>query len=402
MPEVQLSPLAQKFQNLEQQLNGQIKERHDVVHGLMIALLAKKHLLMLGPPGTAKSLAAREISSRIQGCNYFEYLLTRFTTPDELFGPFSMRALEEDRYYRITQGKLPNAHIAFIDEVYKGSSAIANTLLTLINERLFHNDGAASPVPLQTLVAASNELPAESEELAAFHDRFLLKYEVQYIVERGSFTLMLQGSKDLPESEKIKFSMEELGQAQKEAMEVQVTGEVHNLINKVRFELQKEGVVVSDRVFNTSQDLVKAESWLMGMKQTPAEALAICQHAYWDEPKKMRDVKMTVLRASSKELLAIEKAYEQASELIRPKTSLDDETSEIKESLETRKKLAKVVKVLDENIKALEKKNLPVFKYKTMLEAAKHRLQDISGELLGEEMDAILQDSAKNAKKKGK
>jgi len=276
---------------------------------------------------------------------------------------------------------------------YKGSSAIANTLLTAINERIFHNDGKPEMIPLQTLIAASNELPAESEELAAFHDRFLLKYEVKYIFERGSFLRMLSGYSI--QGETTSLSMDELAACQEEVRAVTVTDEVRTLVDKIRFELQKEGIIVSDRVFNTSQDLVKAETWLMGLKETPPEALAICQHAYWDEPKKSRNVKMTVLRASSKEMLAIEQAYEEAQDLIRVKTKMDDETSELKEGLETRKKLQKIVKVLAEGIEFFEKKKLPSFKYKSMLEAARFRLQTIDADLMGEDMETIT-------KKKGK
>jgi MoxR-like ATPase len=399
-----MSAVLEKFKKIEEELNEVFFERHDIVRGVLVAMLARKHVLMLGAPGTAKSFLAREISKRILNCIYFEYLLTRFTTPEELFGPFSLKGLQEDRHFRITQGKMPECHVAFIDEVYKGSSAIANSLLTIINERIFHNNGNPQKVPLQTVVAASNELPADSEELAAFHDRFLLKYEIKAIRERGSFIQMLKNADSYvvpgtiqasmagmkgKEEERTTLTAEELEEAQKEVMQTKVTDEVRELIEKIRFQLQKDGILVSDRVFCTSQDLVKAESWLMGHTETPAEALSICQHCYWDDPKNQRDVKMTVLRASSKELLAIEKAYEEAMELIRPKTKLDDETNEIKEGLETRKKLSKIVRVFQDNIKLLEKKKLPVFKYQTMLEAAKHRLQAISADLMGEEMEAL-------------
>ena len=379
--------IVEKFQKIEAEINSAFMERHDPVHGLVVALLAKKHILMLGPPGTAKSQLAREISGRLEGAKYFEYLLTRFTTPEEIFGPFSLKALEDDHYMRLVKDKLPEAHLSFIDEVYKGSSAIANTLLSAINERIFHNDGKAQQIPLQVMIGASNELPSESEELAAFHDRFLLKYEVKYILERGSFLKMLKGYE--AKGEHTTISLDELKEAQDQVKKVKISDEVMTLMDKIRFELQKEGIIVSDRVFNTSQDLIRAEAWLMGLEEAPAEAMAICQHAYWDEPKKARNVKMTVLRASSKEMLEIEKAYEEAQDLIRIKTKMDDETSELKEGLETRKKLQKIVKVLADGIAFFENKKLPSFKYKSMLEAARFRLQNIDADLMGGEMEEI-------------
>jgi MoxR-like ATPase len=388
--------LAEKFQTIEGELNNRFIERHDPIRGLIVSLLAKKHLLILGPPGTAKSWLAREVSVRIKGCQYFEYLLTRFTTPEEIFGPFSLKALEDDRYYRITNGKLPRAHIAFIDEIYKGSSAIANTMLSAINERLFHNNNVAEAIPLQTVIGASNELPSESEELAAFHDRFLLKYEVKYVVEPGGFLKMLEHY-EVP-AERTEITLDELKEAQDQVKQIKVSKEVRELIQKVRFELQKNGIIVSDRVFNTSQDLIRAEAWLMGMVETIPETMAICQHAYWDEPRKARDVKMTVLRASSKEMLEIEQAHEEAQDLIRPKTKMDEDLTEVKESLETRKKLAKVIKVMQDHIPILEKKKLPVFKYQSMLIAAKFRLQQLDSALTGNELEEVL--AAYKAKKK--
>ena len=116
-------------------LNTHLLEREVAIEAAMLALLTREHLLLLGPPGTAKSLLVRDVCKRIQGAVYFERLLTRFSTPEELFGPLSLSALEQDQYRRITSGTLVEAHIAFVDEVFKANSAILNSLLTLINER---------------------------------------------------------------------------------------------------------------------------------------------------------------------------------------------------------------------------------------------------------------------------
>ncbi|KAI7840670.1 hypothetical protein COHA_005592 [Chlorella ohadii] len=158
---------------------------------LLLAALSGEHILYIGPPGTAKSELGRRLSRLCHGV-YFERLLTRFSVPEELFGPLSMRALEEDKYIRQTSGYLPEATVAFVDEIFKANSAILNTLLTLLNERLFDNGSTRVHVPLLCLVGASNELP-ESEELDALYDRFLLRRRVQQVSQAGLLEMLGNG-----------------------------------------------------------------------------------------------------------------------------------------------------------------------------------------------------------------
>ena len=126
----------EKLKNIREELKQTFLERSDLIDGALGALLSSHHLLIIGPPGTAKSMLADELCRRIDGANYFQWLLTRFTTPEEIFGAVSLKALEQDDYRRVTSRKLPEAHIAFLDEIFKANSSILNAILTLINERL--------------------------------------------------------------------------------------------------------------------------------------------------------------------------------------------------------------------------------------------------------------------------
>src|ERR671918_3071368 len=128
-----------KLKKIREELKQTFLERADLIDGALAALLSSNHVLVIGPPATAKSMLADELCRRIAGANYFQWLLTRFTTPEELFGAVSLKALEADDYRRVTSHKLPEAHVAFLDEVFKASSSILNAILTIINERLFHN-----------------------------------------------------------------------------------------------------------------------------------------------------------------------------------------------------------------------------------------------------------------------
>ena len=178
-----------KLQTMERELSASLIERDEVIRAALIALLARQHLVILGPPGTAKSQLVTALASRISpangtGLKSFNYLMTRFTTPEELFGPVSVQALKQDEYRRVTTGKLIEAELAFLDEIFKASSAILNALLKITNERTFSNGNQELPVPLLSLFAASNELP-QGNELEALWDRFLLRVRVGYVSDSG-------------------------------------------------------------------------------------------------------------------------------------------------------------------------------------------------------------------------
>ena len=182
-----------RLQALIDQLGEGLLERDAAVRLTLLAALAGEHVLLIGPPGTAKSALARRLQQAFPGAPYFERLLTRFSTPEELFGPLSLKALEDDRYERLTEGFLPTAGIAFLDEVFKANSAILNALLTLLNEREFDNGTQRVKTPLVAVVAASNEVPTD-EALLAFYDRFLVRMPVSPVGDAAFATLLALGT----------------------------------------------------------------------------------------------------------------------------------------------------------------------------------------------------------------
>ncbi len=238
-------PVAKRLADLLDALEHGLIERRRQVRLALLAALAGEHTLLIGPPGTAKSELARRLHLAFEDARYFERLLTRFSVPEELFGPLSISALEQDRYERQTAGYLPQASIAFIDEVFKANSAILNALLTLLNERKFDNGAGREACPLISVIGATNEVPA-GEVAEAFFDRFLIRLPVAP-VSAGGFRQLLA-----LDAERALHLGAALGEGDRDAITqaagaVVVTEEVAALLAELRQHLQASRIYVSDR-----------------------------------------------------------------------------------------------------------------------------------------------------------
>lgn len=281
---------SERLRQLRDALLTGLVERDLAVRLALIASLAGEHLLMLGPPGTAKSLIARRLHLAFAKSRYFERLLTRFTVPEELFGPLSIKGLEEDRYERLTTAYLPTASIAFLDEIFKANSAILNSLLTLLNEREFDNGTKRDKTPLIAVIGASNELP-DSEELNALFDRFLLRLHVGSVSKEGFTSLIgLRGhaAPDIPES--LKLTDADVIKTQAAADKVQVPEDVVALLCDLREWCAVESIQVSDRRWRKIVKLLQISALTNGRATVSIWDCWLLQHCLWNTPEEREKI----------------------------------------------------------------------------------------------------------------
>ena len=253
-----LGPIQGRVAAILGALDDSFVERETHARLALLCVLSGHHVLLLGPPGTAKSQLARSVAGAVAEASYFEYLLSRFTHPDELFGPVSIPGLKEEDYRRLTDGFLPRAHVAFLDEVFKANSAILNSLLTLINERIFHHGRHRDDAPLLALVGASNEAPEPGGPLSALYDRFLVRLGVAPIADEDAFMKVALGDLAPPSlPREAKLTRGDIEQLRHAASKVAAPAAICDLLSEIRRGLMEASIEASDRRWRWAVDLMR-------------------------------------------------------------------------------------------------------------------------------------------------
>jgi MoxR-like ATPase len=307
-------PLKEKLLEIKSAFMDYFKEREAEINGSFLAVLSGENLLFLGPPGTAKTLLAKNICQSIEGGNFFNYLLTSFSTPEELFGPLSLKALEKDEFRRKIDGCLPTAHIALLDEIFKASSAILNSLLTILNEHKYHNGRELVDVPLLSVFGASNEFPDENESLEALYDRFLFRYKLAYIQDEENFrNLLFRSPEEFKPAASLKISA--IYELRERANDLPVDPDIELIITELRKSLQFQEIEISDRRWKKVIQVLKVAACSSECPTVDRTMVLLLQHMLWNLPEERETIRKTVFEFTISGGISTEKLRQEAEDL---------------------------------------------------------------------------------------
>ena len=337
------------------ELNGEIAERAELIHAIAMALLSGSNLFILGDPGQAKSFAINEFRKRITGAKQFERLLSKQTDEEAMFGRLDLaslipgavpvQVLAKDTHYQkmkqqlhsvmqavqenpadtaeaaqlkplteameqyqkglslltggtpmtITAGKIPDAQIVFLDEIFKAGDGILNSLLTVLNERRYTNEGVTTKIPVISFFSASNEIPnfrnAEEQILAPLYDRFQLKVVTRNVQNRKARLKILHETQDARfGTVTATVTLDELYAMQSEVKAVVIPPSINELMDDVLCELRRQNITVSDRKFFGFGRIAQAAAWLAGHTEVQPNDLLSLKNYLWNEPKEIETV----------------------------------------------------------------------------------------------------------------
>lgn len=297
-----------KLQALFDSLSASMVGRDEEIMCILRAIVAQEHIFLHGKPGTAKSFLVNNVAKAVSA-KAFRILLTMFSTPEEVFGPNRLTQLKLDNYVRNTERRLPEAYIGFIDEIFKGSGAILNTLLTVMEERIFDNGGLIQKCPLRCLIAASNEFP-EAEQ-AALYDRFLIRRNVEYVPKNLRRKLHCVA---LPSVQADMVTMDELDRANDESSKIPFSPKADDAFLEMLEQLDAAGLEVSDRRAGKARKVAKAEAWLQGVTEVLPYHLEPLKDVFWQSLDDIDKVADIVLRLSNPDEMIINEWAEYISD----------------------------------------------------------------------------------------
>lgn len=352
--------IAERINKLATLLSDGVYEREETIKLSLLSALAGESVFLLGPPGIAKSLIAKRLIQAFDDNSYFEYLMTRFSTPEEVFGPLSIQELKDNgRYLRLTQGYLPTAQVVFLDEIWKAGPAILNTLLTVVNEKTFKNGSEIERVPMRLLITASNELPDHDSGLDALYDRILLRLYVSPIKSKQNFKSMLTVGtfQEVPIPNDLKISDTEYYAWQRAFESIPLNNHFFDKLYLLKTQLESKlaesalsdsDQYISDRRWKKAIKLIKACAFFSGRDELSTIDILILENCLWNTPQSREVVTQVIQSFATNEVYSLDRVRGVIEHY-------HDEMSEIQQELEDKLSL----EIIAESGSGLRRKLVP-------------------------------------------
>lgn len=379
-----------KLRSIEKELNAGLLEREDEIRSLILGLASEKNVLLLGPPGTGKSMLSETFSKHITKANYFQWLLSRTSDPSEILGPISVKAMENDQFLRKPNGKLPEAHVAFIDEIFKSNSATLNTLLPIANERIWYNDGVPKKANLKLLIGASNEFP-EDDELSAFYDRFLFRHWIEYVGDSQNQATMLRQSVNVRQGgaviNRTTISLEEIEAVNKLVNEVIVPDGTILGLQKLIFELKKKDINVSDRRINACLHIMQANAAISGRTIADPDDMEPLAYVLWERKEDIEEIQAFITKMMNPFKDKVNTAYKEAESIQKKVMAIQNKTDRANQAIDARNVLDKLAKRIKSVVAEAEKEGRDATEFRAKMSAVEDMNKEIVHKCLLFSMD---------------
>ncbi|MGU9539808.1 AAA family ATPase [Clostridium tepidum] len=373
-----------KINLIEKELNDFFVEREEVIKDALRALVIGQHMFLYGPPGTGKSLLVYNICKRIDGARYFQWLLNKTSDPAEILGPYSIKAMEQDKFLRKINGKLPEAHIAFIDEIWKSNEPTLNILLPLLNEKIFYNDGKAIKVPLVSMFCASNEIP-DDESLNALYDRIIFRDYLGYVKDTDNKLKMFKNYINMRKNKNeikvnTKIKLEEIYALQKKTESIEIKDDIYLDFIKLMDNLERDGIAISDRRKNECLKVIQGNALLCGRSYVIVEDFEALKNVLWNDIDDIEIIETNIVKIINPYDDKVRDYVRKFNEIKEEIDYIEDKDEKIRATIEAKVGIENIIKRLNALIEEARNKGKDI---KNMINKRKY-IEDYNESIMKE------------------